>query len=614
MYSSQKLGILDFGSQYTHLLASQIRKLGAFSEIILPQSFSSKKAQQYQALVLSGGPSSIYETQAPRCSSDIFHLNIPILAICYGYQLLVDELKGEVQASEYHEYGAAVLEIQRKSPLLPFKIGDNIRVWMSHGDRIYKVPPHFETIARTRDCPHAVIAHKEKKILALQFHPEVQHTEKGREILSHFLNLSHLRNTWSLSHFLKREEEKNRKNIPKDKKVFFLLSGGVDSSVAFALLSRSLGSERLLGLYIDTGLMRLGESEEIKRNLSHLGNARIEILDASSDFFSALQNIYDPEEKRKIIGELFIQIQQAFTKKLGLDPEKWYIGQGTIYPDQIESGTSQNSHTIKTHHNRVEAISLLLEKGLIIEPLSSLYKDEVRELGALLNLHQSLLERHPFPGPGLAIRCLCSSLANEKKYSILENIENKEIIDQKLAKLHISLKAIPALSVGVQGDKRSYSPCLSLFYQKDLPDFDLLFPISKELINRHFQFNRVLLHIGPCTDIKLKRKKNAFITPKRIGYLRKMDHIVSCFLHEKNIYKDIWQFPVVFLPLSITEESDSESLVLRPVCSVDAMTASPYFMKKEYLWELYERLIALPFCDAVFYDLSTKPPGTIEWE
>lgn len=608
------IAVIDFGGQYAHLIASKIRRLGAYSEILLPEEFFKKNYKFYKGIILSGGPSSVYEKDSPKISNKIFELNIPILGICYGHQFLVYALGGIVEKSSIREYGPAKINILDHSLILK-NVKNHSIVWMSHGDEVKALPQGFEKIASTSDCEYAVIEDKKRKIFGTQFHPEVSHTEEGTEILSNFIEICGLKDTWNLKNYLEHLINYLKTHL-KNKKVFFLVSGGVDSTVAYSLLGKVLDKEHLFGVLIDTGFLRYQEVDKIRESLKKIG-IEIYIEDAKEIFFNHLKNIIDPEQKRKVIGELFIEIQQKIVKKLNLDPSEWLVGQGTIYPDTIESGSTKFSHKIKTHHNRVPIIQEMIEKNLIVEPLKDLYKDEVRTIGSLLGLPKEIIQKHPFPGPGLAVRCLCNSNLEksiEKIFNIPEKIQNLK------NKLNIEIYQLPLFSVGVQGDQRSYANPAGFFF-KDYDSFsknfdwnDLLL-LAKEIPNYYKKINRVILYLNSQNKNftnNLQLLKDRYLTKDRIEILQIIDHIVSQFIKEKDMDQEIWQFPVVLVPIG--DSTKKESIILRPIVSTDAMTANVYCMQFEDLQELVERIYKTNLISYVFYDLTTKPPATIEWE
>ncbi len=364
-----------------------------------------------------------------------------------------------------------------------------------------------------------------------------------------------------------------------DRNIFFFVSGGVDSTVAFALCTRALGPARVRGVYVDTGLMREGETDFVSR----MDNVTVE--HAADQFLGALAGVTDPEKKRHIIGEEFVAVQERIVEGRHLLEGNWILGQGTIYPDTIESGGTKHAAVIKTHHNRVAGIQKLIEAGRIVEPLHTFYKDEVREVGRELGLSSELLDRHPFPGPGLAIRCLCSEFD-----APVRPIDDGYVI--------------PVSSVGVLGDARSYAPVLAI------DAFD--HARATELTNRITGMNRVVAIVETEAPMEQLSVRASSITPDRIALLRRADAIVRKLSHDSGFDQTIWQFPVILIPLGTADTP--ESVVLRPVDSVDGMTAQSVTMPGILLALMIRELIALPGIAGVFYDLTHKPPGTIEWE
>jgi len=386
-----------------------------------------------------------------------------------------------------------------------------------------------------------------------------------------------------------------------------MCSGGVDSTVALVLLNKAIGQDRVYGLYVDTGFMRLNESKEVKEILHEAGADNLHIYDGSEEFFKGLKNVVDPEKKRRIIGQLFIDIQQKVSSQMKLNDDHWLLGQGTIYPDTIESGGTKHADKIKTHHNRAPIINELIEQGKVIEPLKELYKDEVREVGSQLGLSDEIVWRHPFPGPGLAVRTLCAKGRDEVKNSKI--IEDD--INTYLARQNPMLKSriLPIKSVGVQGDVRTYRHPLVLTGTILWNELD---HISTQLTNRYEDINRVLysLHPGSISTISVHKKT---LTPDRIELLQKADHLFMTAIRRAGQYKEIWQAPTVLIPVSINNKK-GESIVLRPIISTDVMTANFAQMDQNVLSDLTKELLKLDGITAVFYDLTNKPPGTVEWE
>lgn len=606
------IAVIDFGGQYAHLIASKIRRLGAYSEILLPEEFFTKDISFYKGIILSGGPASVYEGNSPKISKEIFNLPIPILGICYGHQFIVHTLGGFVKRSDVHEYGSTELTLTNSSMILN-EVKQNSIVWMSHGDEVQFLPEGFSVVGYTKNCSYAAVENHERKIFGLQFHPEVSHTEEGNKILKNFIKICNLSDTWNLKSYLENLIQYLKTHL-KNKKVFFLLSGGVDSTVAYTILGKILDKGHLFGVLIDTGFLRYKEVEVIKEALQKIP-INLYVEDAKEIYFQKLKEVYDPEKKREIIGELFIEIQRKILEKFHLNIEEWLLGQGTIYPDTIESGTTKFSHKIKTHHNRAPIIEKLLSKHLLVEPLKDLYKDEVREIGKLLDLPEEIIFKHPFPGPGLAIRCLCSPY-NSSEFVKITNLNDS--IQKWIYRLSVNIFELPLYSVGVQGDKRSYChPAAIIFKSREeflkSFDWDSLLNLAREIPNHYKFFNRVVLHIpNPARNDFTISLQESYLTKERIQILQKIDHIVHQFLLEKKIYYEIWQFPVVLIPL--VDLDKKESIVLRPIVSTDAMTANVYPMELKFLLELTERIYKTNQISNIFYDLTTKPPATIEWE
>lgn len=416
----KKVTILDFGGQYAHLIGTRLRKLGTFSEI-KDSDTPAEELRDSSGIILSGGPQSVYEEGSPTIDSKILELGIPILGICYGHQLMTYKLGGEVKPGEVKEYGVAEFSKTKESPLFK-NINFPTTVWMSHGDEVKRHAAGFGIIGSSADCEHVAIADENRKFYGVQFHPEVTHSEQGNQFLANFLEICDTKNTWNLENYLENTISEIQKRVG-DKNVFMLVSGGVDSTVAFALLEKALGKDKVFGLFVDTGLMRFEERDEVEKALKSIGFDNLHIEERGADFIGALAGQTEPEAKRKIIGDMFLTVQAEVSERLKLNPEDWLLGQGTIYPDTIESGGTKNADKIKTHHNRVEAIQKLIEEGKVIEPLQDLYKDEVRAIGEMLGLPHKMVWRHPFPGPGLGVRILCS----EKSEKISPELQATEV-------------------------------------------------------------------------------------------------------------------------------------------------------------------------------------------
>ncbi|MBU0667866.1 glutamine-hydrolyzing GMP synthase, partial [Patescibacteria group bacterium] len=500
-------------------------------------------------------------------------------------------------------YGIAEIEVKKSEGIFKGLKSKEI-VWMSHGDTVMELPPGYEVIGSTKTGQWAALGNFKKNFFGTQFHLEVTHTKSGMKMLENFLDICGAAKEWSIDRFIENEIAAVKEKVG-DKKVFMMVSGGVDSTVAFVLLDKALGPDRVYGLFVDTGLMRKNERQNVEKSLREAGFNNLHVKDAGDIFFEALQRIYNPEAKRKIIGDLFLRVQEKVVLELGLNPDEWLLGQGTIYPDTIESGGTKYAARIKTHHNRVQQIEELIKQGKVIEPLSQLYKDEVRQVGEKLGLSENLVQRHPFPGPGLGVRCLC---AQEERYPRNYNLL-QEKIDDELAPKKLEVFVLPIMSVGVQGDSRTYRNPMAILGDAS---FDDLGKIATDLINRFEEINRVVWTLYPqnIEEINIHR---AFLTRERIALLQEADAIVDGFIHEKGLNRDIWQFPTVMVPLSVNRDF-GESIILRPVESEEAMTANYYKMDEGLLCELTERLSKIDGITAVFYDVTNKPPGTIEWE
>ena len=594
-----KIIVLDFGGQTAHLIARRIRQLNVFSEIKRATT-PLKELEKTKGIILSGGPNSVYDSNAPKFNPKLFPLKKPILGLCYGQQLMAQELGGKVEKGKVREYGLAELEVKKSDGL--FKgLGEKETVWMSHGDKVSGLPEGFEVIGSTPDCENAAVADLSKKYFGLQFHPEVTHTPNGLKILENFvLGVCGCAQNWTIENYIEQKCAEIKKQVGR-KNVFLLASGGVDSTVALALLHKALGEEKIYALHVDTGFMRKNESSAVGRELKGLGFGNFHVVNAEADFFEAVKGIVEPEKKRKIIGEKFIEVQNAELKKLKLNPDEWLLGQGTIYPDTIETAGTKHAARIKTHHNRVDSIKELIEAGLVVEPISQLYKDEVRELGEELGLPGEIVWRHPFPGPGLAIRCLCS---NGKA----ENLDSLNEKSGAIAKeFGLKAKVLPIKSVGVQGDERTYAhPCMLI----GKADWKTLEKASTRITNELREINRVVKLVNP-KELSSIELIEADLSRERISALREADAIAMQKTQEHGLMEEIWQFPTVLLPL---KANGGEAALLRPVESLEAMTARFYPMKAEILDEIASEIVKLKGIGAVLFDVTHKPPATIEWE
>jgi GMP synthase (glutamine-hydrolysing) len=451
---SELIYVLDFGSQYSHLITRRIRELGVYAEL-LPPNVSVAKLKEARGIILSGGPQNLSENGALRVDREVFRLGVPVLGICYGMQLMAFELGGRIKAGKAREYGPT--EITLTQPSLIFRgLSRKQRTWMSHGDQVTKLPKGFTGIATSANCRYAAMADEKRKLYGIQFHPEVAHTAGGRTMLRQFIKITGVKKTWSMRDFIKGVVRDIRTKVKGDEKAVCALSGGVDSAVAAVLVQKALG-RRLFCIFVDTGLMREGEAGEVRKAFRKYQKANLRVVAAEKIFLQKLKGVKDPERKRKIIGETFIRVFEREAQKLGKNVS-WLV-QGTLYTDAVTSGVSVGRTTavIKSHHN-VGGLPAKMQLKLI-EPLRELYKDEVRRVGEILGLPQTIVHRQPFPGPGLAVRIIGE--VTKDKLLLLKKAD--QIVREEIEKAgwHKKIQQYFAVlpdikSVGVQGDARSY--------------------------------------------------------------------------------------------------------------------------------------------------------------
>jgi GMP synthase (glutamine-hydrolysing) len=499
----RKILILDFGSQYTQLIARRVREANVYSEIVdtmIPAA--DIQAQDVAGIILSGGPASVHEQDAPGCDPAIFDLDLPILGICYGLQWTTNHFGGRVQRSGSREYGQATLTIKGDNPLFT-GVAETSKVWMSHADEVVEAAEGFEVIASSESVPFAAVYHEDKRIWGVQFHPEVVHTDYGKQIIHNFSRtICACPGDWTAAHFVEVATKEIRETVGTDQ-VILGLSGGVDSSVAAALIHRAIG-DQLHCVYVDNGVMRLHESKNLADVFGKHLKMNIEMVDASDGFLSRLAGVTEPERKRKIIGNYFVDVFREAAKSV---PNARFLGQGTTYPDVIESsGIGKHADNIKSHHN-VGGLPEQLGFDHLIEPLKMLFKDEVRAIGEELGLPKEMVWRQPFPGPGLAVRILGE--VTRERVELLQKADHIVIQEMKAADWYYKVwqsfaVLLPVKTVGVMGDCRTYENAVALRVVQssdgmtadwvDLPH-DLLGRISTRIINEVRGINRVVYDI-----------------------------------------------------------------------------------------------------------------------
>jgi len=492
--------VINFGSQYVQLIARRVRELNVYSEI-LPWDTPIEEIlkREPKGVIFSGGPASVYAKDAPLPSEEIYKTGLPILGICYGLQVLAHQLGGKVAPADKHEYGRATLKVLKEDKM--FKgLPREFQVWMSHADKVVELPEGFETLAVSDNAPHAAVADLNRNYYGVQFHPEVTHTQYGTDIIANFIfEVCKAEKNWFMENFVEEQIKKIRETVG-NKKVIAALSGGVDSTVAAVLTYKAIG-EQLIPIFIDHGLLREGEREEVERALKGLG-LPLRVIDASEIFLSRLEGVEDPEEKRKIIGHTFIEVFEKEAKKY---PDVEFLLQGTLYPDVIESAGVKGAAKIKSHHNvggLPERMNLKL-----LEPLRELFKDEVRRLGKILGIPDEILQRHPFPGPGLAIRILGPvtrddlNLLRKADKIFIEELKRWGLYNKVWQAFAVLL---PVKTVGVMGDVRTYERVVAL-RAVDSSDgmtadwsrlpYDFLDHVMRRIINEVRGINRVVYDI-----------------------------------------------------------------------------------------------------------------------